>query len=260
MDVNFQLRLRTHSADPNGGEHGTGDNAPDVDGRSDDTIHFGSLWSICWTLLWQLFLARTPGWRSPVCCGCSLLWAYQNGSSDQPEVCPWRLLSWGCLPLSIIFHCGLWIPAPSLGHSHQYFGIGPVDPPPKAAGSRLSKVTFAVPEAITKMFDVSPASPPSRPEDSDNMSPLARRVTRSSPKDLYTLPSLISLPAPEDFTAPRLPDLKVELVNDAARPGSKALKLDERDSISTVEMEMNQMLPSSQLICYPNYAVIARIN
>ncbi|ODM87957.1 hypothetical protein Ocin01_18726 [Orchesella cincta] len=111
--------------------------------------------------------------------------------------------SLGDVFLSLIFHCGLWIPAPVWDILTQYFGIGPVDPPPKAAGSRLSKVTFAVPEAITKLFDVSPASPPSRPEDRDNMSPLPpRRVTRSSPKDLYTLPSLISVPAPEDFTAP----------------------------------------------------------
>ncbi|ODM87955.1 hypothetical protein Ocin01_18727 [Orchesella cincta] len=153
----------------------------------------------------------------------ALLWANQNGSSDLPKFARGGC-SLGDVFLSIIFHCGLWIPAPVWDILTQYFGIGPVDPPPKAAGSRLSKVTFAVLKPSQKCL----------------MS-VQRHLLQGRRIAITFHHSLVV-----GFHCPPPPDLKVELVNDAARPGSKALKLDERDSISTVEMEMNQMLPSSQ--------------
>jgi len=156
---------------------------------------FGSLWSITLTLIWQLFwLGVKGGLLLFVVC------AVYFGLVKTASVTYPKFANGGCslgdIFLSMIFHCGLRIPTPVWDTLTQYFGLGSVEAVETLAKTPRSRVTFAVPESTTKVYEVSPPSPTAeRPDEG-----VCRRITRSSPKEIFTLPSC--QPAPSEQPQP----------------------------------------------------------
>ncbi|CAL8126023.1 unnamed protein product [Orchesella dallaii] len=149
---------------------------------------FGSLWSVGWTLVWQLFWLGLQAGILLFFVGAVFFLFTKAATVTYPKFARGRC-SLGDVLLSLIFHCGLWVPVPVWEIMTQYFGIGPVEQVSvRTPGNRVS---FAVPEATTKVYDVSPPSRLEDDGDDDFLLPVPRRMTRSSPKEIYTLPTLL---------------------------------------------------------------------